>query len=269
MNKSFLNKNNVLIVPMEPSKEQIDWLAFRWGHVRDYEENFDKPLQEFKNLPPNTTQLFVMCMAAEGWNVEKAIFRLNEFGINDANAIAAAQKDLGLCDNNNLLDGKAVKITMPCFIAVDLVANSKKLLEDAIKKCPDFLKKVDLRCSNMPNTILRRADLTETDFEGANLKGADLREANLEKAVLWKAKMVFARIGRGIVNSKTNFTGVNLSGVTNLPWNPEVNRFGYVFARGVDRTTRQQMYGEDKLIGGLSNILEAGNNVLKAFGLNR
>jgi uncharacterized protein YjbI with pentapeptide repeats len=121
----------------------------------------------------------------------------------------------------------------------------------------------------MPNTILRRADLTETDFEGANLKGADLREANLEKAVLWKAKMVFARIGRGIVNSKTNFTGVNLSGVTNLPWNPEVNRFGYVFARGVDRTTRQQMYGEDKLIGGLSNILEAGNNVLKAFGLNR
>ncbi|MFN8819643.1 MAG: pentapeptide repeat-containing protein [Holosporaceae bacterium] len=283
--KNFLNKNNILIVQSSPQRKQTDWLAFRWGHVRNFEKNFHKPLKDFKHLSLDTTQIFVMCLAAKDWNVEKALLLLNQIGINDQNEIIAAQQEVGLCDKDgklkNVVNGKATEIQLPAFVAVDFDENIKykELLEDVIKKCPDFFKKVDLRCANIPNAILRYADLTKTDLEGANLKGSDLGGSNLEKAILWKAiledtkfcnaKMVSTTIIYATLNAKTNFTGADLGGATYLPWNPSINRWGYLFAKGVDRETRQRTYGGDTFLGGVSNVLEAGNKLLQACGLNR
>jgi uncharacterized protein YjbI with pentapeptide repeats len=174
--------------------------------------------------------------------------------INNSPSCLLGSNMRGVCFENNTFEG------------ADLHGN---VMDQAVIWYSNFrdanLEGASLKKALLDNVCLRGAKLKYADMQGVVCKDfVDLRDADLRRAYLRKADMSGA-----VVNAKTNFTGANLSAATNLPWNPWVNRFAYVFAKGVDRETRQQTYGGDTFLGGVSNVLEAGNRLLQACGLNR
>ena len=145
----------------------------------------------------------------------------------------------------------------------------KGLLGAAIKSSPSCLRGADLegarlngadmRQADLRGTILARADMREVNLEEARLNGADLRQADLRGAGLWGVQ----------TDEETNWVRANLRGVANLPWGSGANRCGYLFAKGLDACTRSQVYRGNTVLKGISDVLEVGNRVLQAFGLNR
>jgi uncharacterized protein YjbI with pentapeptide repeats len=139
----------------------------------------------------------------------------------------------------------------------------------------------NFRKAKLDDASLRNALFEEVHFTGASLRNADMqgivcvnfvcfRDADLRGASLRNADMVGAK-----VSAKTNFTGADLGGAIYLPWDPSINRWGYLFARNINRETRKKLlyaddYGNnDLVVKFVSNVLEAGNKLLQACGLNR
>lgn len=157
------------------------------------------------------------------------------------------------------------------FEGADLRGN---VMDQAVIKYSKFRK------AKLDDASLRNALFEDVHFTGASLRNADMQgivcvnvvgfcDADLRGASLRNADMAGAE-----VSAKTNFTGADLGGATYLPWHPSINRWGYLFARNINRETRKTLYADDYGNNDLgvkfvSNVLEAGNKLLQACGLNR
>ena len=189
---------------------KIDEVTITAGGITEeqqsrWEQNIGKSVDERSYSHLNPEQKFYLCLAAEGFKLEKAKERAHQLGMSDDD-LTTAQEALAWQVND---DGQVTAVTRPSFVAADFVTDPeiKKLLEAAVANSPKCLYGADLEGANLYGAQLREADL-----EGADLWVADLRNTNLEGAKLWFADLREAYL-KGAQMQGACLWGADLQGV--------------------------------------------------------
>jgi uncharacterized protein YjbI with pentapeptide repeats len=182
---------------------KIDEVTITAGGITEeqqsrWEQNIGKSVDERSYSHLNPAQKFYLCLAAEGFKLEKAKERAHQLGMT-SQELETAQEALALQVND---DDQVTAVTRPSFVGADFVTDPeiKKLLEAAVVKSPRCLYGAGLQGADLRDTDLRKAELWGAQMQGAilrgaNLDGAELRNADLKKADLYGADLRWAELG--------------------------------------------------------------------------